>query len=263
MSGARITIDGLWRCLCPSIDAAVTRRITSAHSRPQARTPASAALQNVTRPRCLHTTGRRREKGAKPSQDPFASLAGAVGEKKVLKRQVAPDWLAQEEPEEPKEQSLETSTTSSPTDESKSQTDNSSLAPAEPTIGDKPAEHFDTPVVPNNALESQEGPKDMVQRLVWGKRLDEDLPRATTEEIYETLRKLRTMGRPTHRRTTSALVKHLLATGTAPDTFLYETLLMAHAATDGSADAVKELLREMRHNKLPWSSTAYHAALQV
>lgn len=260
MSGARITIDGLWRCLCPSIDATVTRRITSAHSRPQARAPASAALQNVTGPRCLHTTGLRREKGAKPDQDPFASLAGAVDEKKALKRQVAPDWLEQEEP---KEQSLERSTTSSLTDESKSHTDNSSQAPVEPELGDKPAEHFDTPAVSNKALESQESPKDMVKWLIWGKRLDEDIPRATTEEIYEALRKLRNREKPKYRRTTSTLVKHLLATGTAPDTFLYETLLMAHAATDGSADAIKELLREMRHNRLPWSSTAYHAALQV
>ncbi|KAK7721172.1 hypothetical protein SLS64_001467 [Diaporthe eres] len=260
MSGARITIDGLWRCLCPSIDATVTRRITSARSRPQARAPASAALQNVSRPRCLHTTGRRREKGAKPEQDPFASLASAVHEKKVSKRQVAPDWLEQEEP---KEQSLERSTTSTVTDESKSHIDNSSRAPVEPILEDEPAERFDTPVVSSNSLESQDGPNDMVKRLIWGKRLHEDMPRATTEDIYEALRKLRTKERPRDRRTTSALVKHLLATGTAPDTFLYETLLMAHAATDGSADAVKELLREMRHKKLPWSSTAYHAALQA
>lgn len=260
MSGARITIDGLWRCLCPSIDATVTRRITSAHGRPHATAPASAVLQNVSGPRCLHTTGRRREKGAKLEQDPFASLAGAVHEKKLSKRQVAPDWLEQEEP---KEQPLARSTTSSPTDEGKSHIDNPSRAPVEPTLEDKPAEPFGTPLVSSNSLESQDGLKDMVKRLVWGKRLHEDIPRATTEEIYEALRKLRTKGRPTDRRTTSALVKHLLATGTAPDTFLYETLLMAHAATDGSADAVKELLREMRHNKLPWSSTAYHAALQV
>lgn len=259
MSGARVTVDGLWRCLCPSIDATVTRRITSAHGRPRARASASATLPNVSGPRCFHATGCRRKNGAGPEPDPFASLASAVDEKKGLKGKIAQDWLTQEEP---KQQSVE-SATPSPIDEAESHTDNSAQAPVEPALGVRPAAPLDTPMVSNNASESQEDPKDMVERLIWGKRLDEDIPRATTEEIYETLRKLRTLGRPKHRRATSALVKHLLATGTAPDTFLYETLLMAHAATDGSADAVKELLREMRHKKLPWSSTAYHAALQV
>lgn len=257
MSGARIPIDGLWRCLCPSIDAAVTKRIPTARSRPQARPSASAALQVVSGRRCLHTTNRRRQSGSKPERDPFASLAGALDEEKVLKRQVAPNWLEQEEPKE-----LENAI-SNPTDEAESHTDNSSKAPIEATFDNKPVANFDAPVVSKNASESQNGPTDMVQRLVWGKRLAEDIPRATTEQIYETLRKLRTFGRPKHRRTTAALVKHLLTSGTAPDTFIYETLLMAHAAPDGSADAVKELLREMRHKKLPWSSTAYHAALQV
>lgn len=262
MSGARITIDGLWRCLCPSIDATVTRRITTARSRPQARASTSVALHDVSAPRCLHTIGCRRKKTASPKQDPFASLASAVSEKKVLKGQVGPDWLAEVKPEEPKERPVE-SAIPSPTDEAKSHAEISHEALVEPKLEEKPATDSDTPAIPNNASESQAGPEDMVQRLVWAKRLDEDIPRATTKEVYEALRKLRTMGRPKHRRTTSALVKHLLATGTAPDTFLYETLLMAHAATDGSADAVKELLQEMRHKKLQWSSTAYHAALQV
>lgn len=155
------------------------------------------------------------------------------------------------------------SATPSPIDEARSHTEILTQVPLKPKLEEKPATHFETPAIPNNALESQADQKDMVQRLVWGKRLDEDIPRATTEEIYEALRKLRTLGKPKYRRTTSALVKHLLANRTVPDTFLYETLLMAHAATDGSADAVKELLREMRDKKLPWSSTAYHAALQV
>lgn len=295
MSGARITIDGLLRCLCPSIDATVTRRITTARSRPQAREPSSVALQAVPGPRCVHTKGRRREKGAKPEPDPFASLANAVNEKKVFKRQLAPDWLKQEGPKEqsledatsspedavvekkgfkhqvspdwleqkePKEQPLE-SAASSAADGDRSHTDDSIRAPDESTTKSEPVAHLETPKLSRNASESQDGPTDMVQRLIWGKRLDEDIPRANSEQIYEALRKLRTLGNPKYRRTTSALVRHLLATGTAPDTFLYETLLMAHAATDGSADVVKELLREMRQKKLPWSSTAYHAALQV
>lgn len=246
MSGARITIDGLWRCLCPSIDVTVSRCVTTAHRPPH-------PLQVASSPRCLHTTDRLRDSGAKPKEDPFASLFDAVDERGAFKRQTAPDWLRQEEP---KEQSLE-SATKSPMDEVKLHTVNQLEAAVEPTIEKKPAAH------PNNDSKSQDGPTDMVQRLIWGKRLAEDIPRATTEQIYETLRKLRTSGKPKYRKSTAALVRHLLASGEAPDTFIYETLLLAHAAIDGSADTVKELLREMRHKKLPWSSTAYHAALQV
>lgn len=86
---------------------------------------------------------------------------------------------------------------------------------------------------------------------------------ATTEDIYEALRIQRDRKPLRIRKRTSALVQHLLASGAAPNTFLYETLLMAHSAPDGSADSVKTLLWEMRSKKLPWSSTAYHAALRV
>lgn len=251
MSGARITIDGLWQCLCPSIDATVTKCITTAHRRHRPSQVASS-------PRCIHTTRRLRESGAKSKEDPFASLSHAIDEKKAFKRQVAPDWLAQEAS---KEQSLERATTSQ-TEESKLHTDNTSKG-NNATLESKLAGHLNDPVIFKNAPESQDGPNDMVQRLFSGKRLADDLPRATTEQIYQTLRKLRTQGKPKYRRTTAALVRHLLASGEAPDTFLYETFLMAHGATDGSADVVNGLLREMKHRKLPWSATAYHAALQV
>lgn len=249
MSGARITIDGLWRCLCPSIHATVTRCIATAHRRPR-------PLHVASSPRCLHTSGRRlRKSGAKSKEDPFASLSSAFDEKKASGRQNAPDWLAQEVP---KEQSLERATTS-PTEERRLHTDSTSEG-NDATLEGEPAVHLNNPDIFKSA---SEGPDDMVQRLFSGNRLAEDLPRATTEQIYQTLRKLRTLGRPKYRRTTAALVRHLLASGEAPDTFLYETFLMAHAATDGSADVVNGLLREMKHRKLPWSSTAYHAALQV
>jgi hypothetical protein len=254
MSGARVKIDGLWRCLCPSIDATLTRCITSASRHPRPRRVAAAAS-----PRCLHSSGRLFESGAKPKEDPFASLSAGTHEKGVSKRQISPDWLQQGRP---REQSLENATSRSP-DEENWDLDSLVDGPVERTIENKPSTYLDDLVVSSNALESQFDPTDMVQRLIWGKRLAEDIPRATTEQIYEALRKLRTLGKPKYRRATAVLVRHLLASGEAPDTFIYETLLLAHAATDGSADAVKDLLLEMRHKKLPWSSTAYHAALQV
>ncbi|KAL1879819.1 hypothetical protein Daus18300_001657 [Diaporthe australafricana] len=259
MSGARITIDGLWRCLCSSIDAAVARSITTARIRPQLRKPAPTALQNTPGPRCLHATGRRRQHGAHSEKDPFASLASAVDEKTPVKGGNAPNWTEELRQMEESPDHV----TSRPTDRTESRIDSSSQPLVEPTSGEQISENLETPKISSDASQRQGTPSEMVQRLVLGKWLHEDMPRATSEEIYEALRRTRVSGRPRHRRTTAALVKHLLASGTAPNTFIYETLLMAHAAIDGSADTVKELLREMRQKKLPWSSTAYHAALQA
>lgn len=73
MPATRITVDGLWRCLCPSIDSAALSRALSRPFRPQqTRTRPAAANKTTTtttttktralgvRPRrCLHTTSRR------------------------------------------------------------------------------------------------------------------------------------------------------------------------------------------------------------
>lgn len=63
MPGARITIDGLWRCLCPSFDAVTLTRAIGVPNRPRltsanrsTRTPPCAAR----RPRLLHATRRCR-----------------------------------------------------------------------------------------------------------------------------------------------------------------------------------------------------------
>lgn len=102
-----------------------------------------------------------------------------------------------------------------------------------------------------------------VARLVRAQQLEAVLPAATVEDIYDALRILRGREKSRDRNTTAALVRHLLGSGTAPNTLIYETLLTAHAAPDGSADTVKGLLREMQAKMLPWSSTAYHAVLRA
>lgn len=84
----------------------------------------------------------------------------------------------------------------------------------------------------------------------------------TTENVKDALRYARMIGQPKFRRLTAHLVKHLLGHN-GPDTFVYETLLMAHTLPEGSADTVRSLLDEMRARQIPWSQTAYHAALRV
>lgn len=85
----------------------------------------------------------------------------------------------------------------------------------------------------------------------------------TNDEVLEALRYTRDLQRPKWRTLTTRLVRHLLAKGVPPTTFIYETLLMAHSQTEGSAEVVRNLLSEMREKRVPWSSTIYHSALRV
>lgn len=87
---------------------------------------------------------------------------------------------------------------------------------------------------------------------------------AKTEDLYEVIRKVRDLGKLKSKKMAYDLVKYLvLVRGEKPNTFLYETLLMANSATEGSADVVRALLKEMRNANIQWSSTAYHSALRA
>lgn len=104
----------------------------------------------------------------------------------------------------------------------------------------------------------------MVDRLVNLPPPFDRIPKtATDQDLYDAIRETRHSPKPHFRKLTAALVKHLMAQGTEPNTFIYESMLLSHALTEGSADMVRKLLNEMREKQIPWSSTAYHAALRV
>lgn len=182
MSGARTTIDGLWRCLCPSIDAATFTRAVSTPYRP--RRPSRADTKRRTC-RLLHTTD---------------------------------------------------------------------LAPPLPPTTKTPSSSK-PPTVANST--------DNVQKLLKITFPFEVPADVTTMDVTEALRFTRNLQRPRWKTITAKLVEHLLAKGVPPNTFIYETLLMAQSSLEGSANAVSSLLGEMRKKKIPWSSTAYHSALRA
>lgn len=85
MSGARITVDGLWRCLCPSIDSAALATAISVPYRPRRVGRLRAATTTCAGPRAapakrhVHTTPRRLQKDGSAAEkaDPFAVLSNA------------------------------------------------------------------------------------------------------------------------------------------------------------------------------------------
>lgn len=263
MSSARMTIDGLWRCLCPSVDGATLTRAISAPHRCQLITRGASSRRSIcarsrqATTRSLSTTICLRglqQDGAQSEEVAFGILSDVVVGRPNDTRQVGPS-----ETKQPDENPILDAA-----DEAGKVKDSASVSGVERPVEAKHPERKPLSTIPGAETRAQRGSSPAtVASLVRAHELEHALPAATTEDIYDALRILRDRQKSKDRNTTTALVKHLLASGMAPNTLIYETLLVAHAAPDGSADTVKALLREMQVKMLPWSSTAYHAALRV
>lgn len=324
MPSARTTVDGLWRCLCPSIDAALLARAISAPRRPRLADNrrhghakrACDSPPRATTIRPLHTTQRRLQD---PDGDPFAALADAEAARRDTKAEEdrgraakQGNWKVNLEVK-PKQdghaeegaQQVHVPVNASSVVVSEEQinvTDGPQDEPTEPVpirkLPEEPKEIKDIQDDPatngvsdeaaqaaQTASPSPEGlvrsvlidsPKrtrryklpfyvrrDIVEGILDSKPPDYTFPDGTTNtDVLDALRYARMLGQPKWRRLVAHLVKHLLKHN-GPDAFIYETLLMAHTLPEGSADKVRMLLEEMRTKQIPWSQTAYHAALRV
>lgn len=105
MSGARITVDGLWRCLCPSIDAValttaisipyVPRRVGRSHTVAAAATASCAGPRAAPpRRRHLHTTSRKLKDDSTESKAESPAGLG-IGETKTKRDPRATDFRDQ------------------------------------------------------------------------------------------------------------------------------------------------------------------------
>ncbi|PSR81886.1 hypothetical protein BD289DRAFT_484171 [Coniella lustricola] len=248
MPGARLTVDGLWRCLCPSVDIATLTRATST-TRLARSARASQRRQNASplSTRCLHVTSRRGQLASPADQLGPAARVQQIDEAPTLEdgEQILVQDQDQDQDRDQKP------------DKQEDQNDNGE-EPSRPRTG------FESAPWPTRASSSDSLERSMVQRLVSLPAPFDDIPAdATEQEIYDAIRETRHMPKPHFRKLTAALVKCLLARGTAPNTFIYETILLAHALPEGSAEMVRKMLNEMREKQIPWSSTAYHAALRA
>lgn len=248
MPGARITIDGLWHCLCPSVDAAtLTRAVSRPYHRPR--------LSRRRRPplgahRLLHTTNSSaREVPLRPESPPGDDKAdNSIGhEEPPLDAPPPPPRTT-----EPTATATATATTTTPW----------------PLARPKALPQNNNNNANNNKKEAppaaQLAEPQNVERILKKPWPFEVPAGVTAPDVVEALRFTRDQPKPKWRAVTARLVEHLLADQRVPpSTFLYETLLMAQSAREGSAETVRGLLQEMRTKKIPWSSTAYHSALRV
>lgn len=115
-----------------------------------------------------------------------------------------------------------------------------------------------------NTRSQRQGDEKMVGRLLQMKPpFNEVPPEATKEDILMTLGWARMRAPRRYRRITATLLKHLISMDPKPLAFYYDLLFRAHCLPEGSADVIADLLREMRHERIHWSSNAYHSVLRV
>lgn len=270
MSGPRITIDGLWRCLCPSVNAALLQKAVSAPYRPRlaskhpARETACASLRPT---QALHTA--RSGFGGKETHDTLAT--SDVRDTRILG---TPDRAIQDSDHKD---------LSSKTSEDGEDLAQKAAMGATSVDGMNPGRLESQIQAPTRTAHNSGKARPLPPSQTWREtmlpprirgtiveRILETEPpydrfpaHMTAADAMEALRISRTKGKPKWRRLTTALVKHLLSNGPGLNTFIYETLLDTHALPEGSAMVVKNLLEEMRANKIPWSQYAYHSAIRV
>lgn len=271
MSGTRIAIDGLWRCLCPSVNAAILTRAISVPYRPRLARRCPAKRTTCAGPRAnraLHTTRPKLESAADiyplststPSDAPPLEIQD-IDTKENGNQDSALEKPETEEGEGQQDRPLDTNEVEDGPGglERQEEPERTEAAPA----AEEPR-----PLPPWQAWrETMLSPRargTIVERILETKPPYDRFPsEMTATDVIEALRVSRSKGKPRWRRLTTALVKHLLNDGTAPNTFIYETLLNTHALPEGSATVVKGLLEEMRAKKVRWSQYAYHSAIRV
>lgn len=266
MSGARITVDGLWRCLCPSINAAIPARTVSVPCRPRRgaarKTPCASFLPTN---RAVHTTRPRLQSVAEVDKDSSQSASQPLG---------TPGDIVEEDIPESSVDSLENAEDDGQRDRSpvagESGNDPGQPAGREGSADMPPSSNVEAPRRPRP---SQTWRTDMLSPKLTGTIVERILetrppydnfpPEMTTENVVDAIRATRSKGKPKWRRMTAALIRHLLDNDTLPNTFMYETLFNAHSLPEGSADVVETLLDEMRTRRIPWSQYSYHSAIRV
>lgn len=276
MPGARITIDGLWHCLCPSVDAAT---LTRAVSRPYHRPRLSRQRRPLGAHRLLHTTTPRGDDDSDRGSH-LASTSSSSSAREVPLRPESPPGddkatdnnIGHEEPPlaAPPPPGLDAPRPPPPPRTTEPTTTATATATAPWPLA-RPKSLPQKNNNANNANKTKKAPPaaqlaepQNVERILKKPWPFEVPAGVTAPDVVEALRFTRDQPKPKWRAVTARLVEHLLADQRVPpSTFLYETLLMAQSAREGSAETVRGLLQEMRTKKIPWSSTAYHSALRV
>lgn len=208
MPVTRIPIDGLWRCLCPTINTLASAQAVPSRVIPQKapvrRTGIKQCLRSRTR--SFHSSTRSRKQWGKG----WASNSGHTADPEDKSHTIPPfrkyDWIPIRK-------------------------------------------QFSNHEPPS----SRRDDSDNLPGL-------EDTP---TEHLHDRLRQMRTEEGAYHR--TAELVEYLITVrGEKPALIHYDSLIRANSdAENGSADVVRDLLVEMKHEGIGPDSGLYHGVLQV
>jgi hypothetical protein len=230
MPVSRIPIDGLWRCLCPSIDAiAICHASTRIQSTRKAPTRPRIDSTKLPRARPFYSSCRvanNRDATTSPNE-PLQRVRPLWGFRKVDK----PVPQSQHEPRD--------------TNTSRDDSNNTSNTDVQPNLDGGPIlrkTYSDAPPLQPD-----------IERL-------NDIP---TVHLHDRLRHMRTEEGAYHR--VVELVEYLMTVrGEKSALIHYDSLIRANAdAENGSAETVRTLLKEMKEEGVRADSGLYHGVLQV
>ncbi|KAK3943865.1 hypothetical protein QBC46DRAFT_376470 [Diplogelasinospora grovesii] len=277
MAPTRFIFDGLWRCLCPSIDAAALVR---AVNKPYPFSPTARRSRNRPRNTCPASTrgAHWQTESARPRDDaekaitfedlfsaptdakqnpkqPKSSISFHLGKKPgnaeqpVTFKDLFPESL------DPKKDAARSKQSSS--------SQNTDTAKSENQVKQSSVKPESSRTASSSATFAKDAAQTAtVSDLIQTKGSFPALKNAPTPVIYECLRELaRRQGQSKKIR---AFVQYLIEQrGERPNIFLYEALVTANWDQTGSADELDAILEQMRKAGIEPSPNIYHSALRL
>ncbi|TVY40050.1 putative pentatricopeptide repeat-containing protein, mitochondrial [Lachnellula occidentalis] len=246
MPVTRIPIDGLWRCLCPSIDAiSASCYATSTLPATKPSIRLATGSKRLIR-RNFHTSIRLRQRSP---EDAAPNAKQGFGDGKPFFT-VESRW---EIPIRPPQESL-------PDDPALSEAIDAAKANRITNVGAEKSHQTPRNVNAGLPLPS---PINFAETSGPVRKVDAGVYKSSTRDIYDRLRRVRTQQGAFK---DILYLVHLLITEKEEklSLFHYDSLIRANAdAEHGSVDAVKLLLQEMKEEGIGGDSGLYHAVLEV
>lgn len=250
MTGTRIVIDGLWRCLCPSVDAPALLRAVNGGG-----TAGPTLRRNAHTSRSAHgarTFSRQAQQGctALPAGTATIAPSSQHSQSRLSCREAASYGL-----------SAIRHVHSGATARVGRLGLLSSLDNSNASRGTNANENGQRPA--SSTLEGDHQLQLVVLTLLRSRPpYRRELAAASTTAIYATLRHLQDS--PAAFNRINAFAQYLLdERGEPPTAALYEALVRSNCHVNGSADAVQDMLRALKEAKFEGTPSLFHGALSV
>ncbi|CAK7232646.1 hypothetical protein SBRCBS47491_008342 [Sporothrix bragantina] len=243
MTGTRIVVDGLWRCLCPSVDATALLRAVNGGAG-TARPTLQHASRIVRPARAAHILARRPRSGC---------IATSAGSAAVASAPVSG-------------QGNSSRTASFPHGSTGIRFIHGNATARVGRLGftaSSTNESRDPSANRASPADQQQLMQLAVHSLLRARPpFQRELAAASTSAIYEALRELQ--DKPQAFNRIQAFARYLLdERREAPTAALYEALVRSNCHVNGSADAVQDLLRVLQEGRIEGTPSLFQGALSV